>query len=171
MGRRSRPSRCQASSGISERRTARHLSWVWKGGRSPWNVSEFLASRRPVPHFGVSRGEFGEPRRTRQRSPHVMAGRSAPFRHPVPGSQPSSIEDAALYRDLTVRQRADRLLGFFVERWPRIGTTFSFTNQEITCAVWHGRNPPTWRRRGSCWVTWRSMAGLRRTNPSGTGTF
>ena len=47
----------------------------------------------------------------------------------------SSIDDAARYRDLTVRQRVDRLLGFIAERWPLIGQTFSFANQEITCVA------------------------------------
>ena len=47
----------------------------------------------------------------------------------------SSIDDSAGYRHLTVRQRVDRLLGFIAERSPRIGETFSFTNQEITCST------------------------------------
>ena len=47
----------------------------------------------------------------------------------------SSIDDAARYRDLTVRQRVDRLLGFIAKRSPQIGTTFSLTSQETTCAA------------------------------------
>ena len=47
----------------------------------------------------------------------------------------SSIDDAARCRDLTVRQRVDRLLGFIAERSPRIGAPFSLTSQETTCAA------------------------------------
>lgn len=47
----------------------------------------------------------------------------------------SSIDDAARYRDLTVRQRVDRLLGFIARRSRRIGAIFSFANQETTCAA------------------------------------
>ena len=47
----------------------------------------------------------------------------------------SSIDDAALYRDLTVQQRVDRLLGLIAKRSPRIGAPFSLTNQETTCTA------------------------------------
>ena len=47
----------------------------------------------------------------------------------------NSIDDVAKCRDLTVQQRVDRLLGFIAERSPRIGTTFSLTNQETACAA------------------------------------
>ena len=47
----------------------------------------------------------------------------------------TSIETAARYRDLTVQQRVDRLLGFIAEQTPRIGAAFSLNNQRITCAA------------------------------------
>ncbi len=47
----------------------------------------------------------------------------------------ASIEDAGRYRDLTVRQRVDRLLGFIADQAPRIGATFSFTTQKTACAA------------------------------------
>lgn len=47
----------------------------------------------------------------------------------------SSIDDATRYRDLTVQQRVDRLLGLVAEQSPRIGATFSLTKQETTCAA------------------------------------
>lgn len=53
----------------------------------------------------------------------------------LPEVMTSSIDEAARYRDLTVRQRADRLLGFIAGRWPRIGARFFFTNQKDTCAA------------------------------------
>ena len=59
-------------------------------------------------------------RRLGSRCPEVMSG---------------SIEDAARYRDLTVRQRVDRLLGFIAERTSRIGAAFSLSNQEVSCAA------------------------------------
>ena len=59
-------------------------------------------------------------RRLGSRSPEVMS---------------TSIEDAARYRDLTVRHRVDRLLGLVAERTPRIGAAFSLSNQEVTCAA------------------------------------
>ena len=47
----------------------------------------------------------------------------------------SSIEDAARYPDLTVGQRVDRLLRYIAVQPPRIGATFSFTDQKVTCAA------------------------------------
>ena len=49
-----------------------------------------------------------------------------------------SIEDATRYRDLTVRQRVDRLLRFVADETPGIGVAFLLTNQKTTCAamVW-----------------------------------
>ncbi|MDD9990834.1 MAG: hypothetical protein OXP75_03455, partial [Rhodospirillales bacterium] len=52
-----------------------------------------------------------------------------------PDVMTTSIDDVAKCRDLTVQQRVDRLLGFIAERSPRIGATFSLTNQETTCAA------------------------------------
>ena len=47
----------------------------------------------------------------------------------------SMIEDSARYPDLTVGQRVDRLLRYIAEQTPRIGATFSLTNQRVTCAA------------------------------------
>ncbi len=99
-------------------------------------------------HFisGSGRGDAGKPPRTRQGSPHVMAGRSAPFWHPVPGRHdefdrrrgpiprpdgPATGGPAArVHRGTVAADRNDLL----------------FHQPGITCAVWRGRNPPTWRR-------------------------
>ena len=47
----------------------------------------------------------------------------------------NSIEDAARYPDLTVVERVDRLLRYIAEQTPRIGATFSLTDQKVTCAA------------------------------------